>query len=113
MSNPWSITPADVAPADWADAAALDAGVAQARLDAAQVQVETYAPAFVTEGKTLPADLPPGWRLAVIYQARDIHNSAKLSGDYALTDVHAVRVVPLSAMVRSLVRPRSIVGPVG
>lgn len=108
MTNAWSIAAADVADADWPDRGALTVPQVQERLDAAQAQCAAFAPAFDVTGKSLPGDLPPGWRLAVIYQARDIHNAAGLTGDYSTVgDVHAVRVRPLSSAVKALLRPES------
>ncbi len=108
MSNPWEIDAADVTSADWPDIAALDPVQAQERLDAAVAACEAYAPVLDPTGLTFPDELPPGWRLAAIYQARDIHNASKRTGDaVAITDVYAVRLQPLSATVKALLRPQT------
>lgn len=106
MSNPWQVTAAGVTADDWPDAAALAPTSLQERLDAAQAQCAAWAPAFDLTGRTLPADLPPGWRLAVVLQAREIHHASRRVGDSEpVGDVYAVRVAPLSAAVKALLRP--------
>lgn len=108
MTNAWGIVANAVTDDDWPDRGALSVAALQERLDAAQVACAAYAPTFDVTGKTLPDDLPAGWRLAVVYHARDIHNAARLTGDYqAIGDIHAVRVRPLSSAVKALLRPES------
>ncbi|MBD3782448.1 MAG: hypothetical protein IE926_05740 [Micrococcales bacterium] len=109
MSNAWNITYADVTPEDWPDAEAIGETAVQVRLDAAQRQCEAYAPVLdaPVAPATFPGALPAGYLLAVIYQARDVHNASQLVGDAAAVgDVpYAVRVKPLSGAVRALLRP--------
>lgn len=113
MGNPWGITAAHVTSADWPDAGKLGTPVVESRLDAAQRQCEAYAPAvdvaaITAAGGTVPDDLPAGYLLAVVYQARDVHNAAQLVGDRAAVgEVYAVRVAPLSSAVKALLRPES------
>ena len=115
MTNTWSITPANVSAEDWPDKAGLSEAGLNARLDAAQAQCLAYAPTFDTTGKTLPGDLPSGWLLAVIYQARDIHNASKRTGDSQLSGdaAYPIRIRPLSDTVKQLLRPQRRVGPFG
>jgi hypothetical protein len=97
------------AAAHWADAATLTPGVATALLTAATNSLRSMAPVLAA-GDTVPA----GYQLAVIYTARDLR-AAILRGDTDLIGVgeYAVRARPVSAVVRSLLRPEPAVPVVG
>lgn len=107
--NDWQIAADDVHPDDWPDAADLAQDTIQRRLDAAQRACATFAPSIVLDGLTLPDDLPPGWALAVVYQARNIHDVTKRTGDSLVAgpDAYPIRIRPLTDAVKALLRPQS------
>lgn len=109
MANPWGITPDHVDAVAWPDAAHLAPTSAQARLDAAQVAAEAYAPPLDLTGLTVPDQLPAGYVLAVTYLARDIHNAGRRVGDAELVGdaAYPIRVRPLSSAVKALLRPQA------
>lgn len=102
-------TPTD-AQTSWPDAANLPAEHLDALLEAAQTACEAYAPALPS-GAVPPA----GWKLAVVYHARDLHQAGRRVGDSeAIGDAgFAVRVRPLSDTVKALLRPRRAVPSFG
>lgn len=84
----------------WADAPD-DGALLQALLDAAQEVAEVYAPAL-PDG----AEVPTRYTQAVVMQAREIWQAVEREGDVlALDGDYAIRVRPLSASVKSLLRP--------
>lgn len=86
----------------WEDGAVLSDEHLVSLLETAQEQAEAYAPALV-EG----APVPERYRVAVIYQARDVRR-AQLAADGGETigvGDYALRARPLAAAVKSLLRP--------
>ena len=79
-------------------------------LDVAQEQLEAYAPRVVAG-----SPVPERYREAVVLQARDLASAAQRDGssDVIGFEAYAVRARPLSAVVRSLLRPARGVGAVG
>jgi hypothetical protein len=89
----------------WEDARQLDDALLDALLDAALPAVIAYAPALGTLDAVVPA--PTSYQLAVVFQARELRNAIQRGeadvvgvGDYAL------RARPLTAAVKSLLRPQ-------
>lgn len=90
----------------WPQAAAIPPDVLQLVLDAAEASVIAYAPPLpVTDPVTPP---PAHYRLAVMYQTREVWTASKRDGDLiaGAGGEYAVRARPLTAAVKSLVRPR-------
>ena len=104
------VDPESITAEEWPDAAAMPAESLEHFLDAAQEQALEYAP-VLPEGAPVPAR----YRLAVIYQARDIRRAALRSGDSESIGDGAfpVRIAPMSLTVRSLLRPPSAVPTFG
>lgn len=85
----------------WPDAVGLPDDVLLRLLQAAQEQAEAYAPALAF-GDAVPAR----YTEALILQARELWGATRREGaDVVGFDTYAVRVRPLSATVRSLLRP--------
>lgn len=106
------------AAAAWADAAAIgqhwrDAPTTPGTLDrlisVATRQAKDYAPALADTDV-----IPDSYVLAVIYQARELHN-AVLRGDTDIIGVgdFAIRVRPLTGVVRAMLRPEQGLPVVG
>jgi hypothetical protein len=100
----------DDVPAPWPDGARLPAAHVDMCLDAAQDACEAYAPAL-----ELDAEIPARYTLAVVYQAREIHNASRRTGDSEMVGdaAYPIRVPPLSGAVKALLRPRRAVPGVG
>lgn len=85
----------------WPDAVGLDDAVLTRLLQAAQEQAQAYAPALA-DGAPVPAS----YTEALVLQARELWGATRREGaDVVGFDTYAVRVRPLSATVRSLLRP--------
>lgn len=87
--------------ADLGDDAPLSAEARAILIDAAQAQVEAYAPA-------LPAGtlIPARYKLALLAQIRELARSRARDGDVlGYGDGYAVRVKPLDTTVKALLRP--------
>lgn len=91
----------------WADAAAIEDEVLTELLEAANESCVAYAPAY-----TLP--VTAAWRLAEIYQAREIY-TASLRDEQDVIGVgdYAIRARPLTAAVKQLLRPQRGLPAVG
>lgn len=89
----------------WADAAGLDDADLQAVLDAAWERCSSYMPDEVLAVDPFVAT--PGQIRANVLDARDLYQAARREGDVIGFDTYAIRVRPLSATVRSLLRPPS------
>jgi hypothetical protein len=101
----WIDTEADAAQlADlWPDGGQLDELTYVQVLQAAYEGCAAYAPAL-----PVGATVPEGWRTAQIYQASEVFNAARRDGDViGFSDTVAIRVRPLGATVKALLRPRS------
>lgn len=90
----------------WPDAPADD-DVLTGLLDAAYEQVAAYAPYIV------PNVIPQRYVQANVLQARELWTAARRDGDVIGFDAYAVRVRPLSATVKALLRPPGAVPRVG
>lgn len=94
----------------WADAPDMDDVLLNEYVQAAQEACEAYAP-------TLPAGatVPAGWREAVVLQTRAIAQAYVRDGDVVGfgESGFAVRVRPLGAEVKALLRPRRAVPVIG
>jgi hypothetical protein len=100
-------TPAQ-ARAIWADAAAIPEADLQAVLDDAWARCAPFIPAEQLAAAEAPVPvIPPQWTRATILDARDLWLSAQREGDLVFAESYALRVQPLSATVRSLLRPRT------
>lgn len=92
----------------WADAPADDAELTELA-DAAQEQLEAYAPALAL-GQAVPAR----YRQALRLQVRELWQARRRDGDtIGLDDGYALRARPLGTTVRSLLRPNAAVPGVG
>lgn len=92
----------------WADAPTT--GTARARLlNVATSQCRAYGPVLAS-GDTIPDT----YVLATIYQARELHN-AILRGETDIVGVgdYAIRVRPLTGVVRALLRPEPGIPAIG
>ena len=95
----WATLPQ--ARAVWPDAVGLDDAVLTRLLQAAHAQVLAYAPALAVD-----APAPANYLEAEVLQARELWGATRREGaDVVGFDTYAVRVRPLSATVRSLLRP--------
>lgn len=93
----------------WADAGALDDGTLDDLLDVAREQVSAYAPPL-----TVPDQVPVSYRLAQVYQAREIAEAGKRdSQDVIGVGDYAIRARPLTATVKQLLRPQAGVKVIG
>jgi len=107
----WIDTDADAAQlADlWPDGSQLDELTYVQVLQAAYDACAAYAPSLPVD-----ATVPEGWRVAQIYQASEVWNAARRDGDViGFSDTVAIRVRPLGATVKALLRPRSAVPRIG
>ena len=97
----------DEARAHWADAASIDDAVLETLLDVATEQCKAYAP-------DVPQPYPVGYMLATVYQAREMYAAgARDSGDLIGLGDYAIRARPLTAAVKSLLRPQRGMPAVG
>lgn len=86
--------------AHWADAKSLPDDVLDVLLEAATEACAAYAP-------VVPQPYPMGYMLATVYHAREIHSaSSRDSGDVIGFGDFAIRARPLTASVKSLLRPQ-------
>lgn len=101
----------ELARASWPDAP-TDDGQLDRLLLAAQEQVERYAPALVmAEDGTIT--VPQRYTEAVVLQARELWGASRREGDVIGFDAYAIRVRPLGATVKQLLRPSSGVPRLG
>lgn len=87
----------------WADADLIPDDVLTDLLSAADVQCVAYAP-VLAEGAAVPFN----YTLAVILQARELWSAVKRDGDVIGMADFAIRARPLTATVKSLLRPESL-----
>jgi len=88
----------------WEDGAVLSPEHLTSLLEVAQEQTEAYAPAL-----PLDAPVPESYRLATIFQARDLRRVQLAGGDQS-SDVigvgdYVIRSRPLSGAVKAILRP--------
>lgn len=90
----------DQAKAHWADAAALPDSALDTLLEVATEQCQAYAPT------PAPSPLPASYVLATVYQAREVY-AASQRGESDVVGVgdYAIRARPITAAVKSLLRP--------
>ena len=78
-------------------------------LDAAELQCRAFAPlpVLVTDAEGVTSEvITENMRLAVIYQARELHAASKREGDTIVQgDAYVVRARPLVGSVKQLLRP--------
>ena len=86
----------------WEDGAVLSVAHLTSLLTVAQEQVEPYAPALAD-----PAAVPESYRVAAIFQARDLRDAQLRTGSSEIIGVgdYAIRARPLTAIVRGMLRP--------
>lgn len=93
----------------WPDGSQLSEATYAQVLTAAYEGCAAYAPTL-GEGDTVPE----GWRTAQIMQASELWSATRRDGDViGFSDTVALRVRPLGATVKSLLRPRSAVPRTG
>lgn len=91
----------------WPDAVNISDAVLDVLLDVATEQCRAYAPAVAQP-------YPVGYMLATVYQAREMYSAAyRDSGDVIGIGDYAIRAKPLTAAVKSLLRPQRGVPGVG
>lgn len=88
----------------WRDAPP-DVAAIDETLEASQPGCEAYAPAPALDPVTALPVIPPAWRLALVYQARDTRAAAMRDGGMIAGEVYAIRPRPLSDAVKQLLRP--------
>lgn len=108
---PWATR--EQARAQWPDAASIPDDTLDQLLDVATIQAQAFAPALVVPID--PADLviPPNYVQATIYQAREVYAAGQRDGDVIGLGDYAIRARPLTASVKSLLRPQAGVPVVG
>lgn len=102
----WADRPA--AERHWADASALDDVTLNELLEVSEGDVIAYAPAL-DDG----APIPVRYKLASIYQAREIRAAALRDGDVIGVGDYAIRSRPLTAAIKQMLRPQSRVPVTG
>lgn len=95
----------DEARAHWADAKSIPDATLDVLLDVATEQCEAYAPTA--------SPVPSRYMLATVYQARENYAAGQRDGDVIGFGDFAIRSKPLTASVKSLLRPQSGVPAVG
>jgi hypothetical protein len=112
--------PADLAYARsiWADARDISDEVLGDLLDTAWSACAEYAPAeqvarYASDPGAFPGGILVRWRHANVLHARDLWRAAARDGDVVSFDAYAMRVRPVSDVVRALLRPRRGVPQVG
>lgn len=90
----------------WKDSSALDVATISELLEVAEEGVAEFAPAPAVDPVTLDPIIPSSWRIATVYQAREIRAAAVREGGMVQGEAYAVRPRPLLDTVRQLVRPR-------
>jgi len=101
--------------AHWPDAASLTDEVLDVLLDVAHEQCAAYAPVLVyTNPPPDPLPAPPErYMLATVYQAREVYAAGQRDGDTIGLGEFVIRARPLTASVKSLLRPTAGVPRVG
>lgn len=89
----------------WADAPADDATL-DAFLDAASDAVWAFAPAVGVDAAGAPLPVPSRYKLATIYQARELQAAAVRDGDVIGVGDYGLRARPLVDSVKQLLRPQ-------
>jgi len=89
----------------WADAPADDATL-DVLLEAASDQVHRFAPAVGVDTVGDPLPVPPRYKLATIYQARELQAAAVRDGDVIGVGDYGLRARPLVDSVKQLLRPQ-------
>jgi len=93
----------------WPDGGQLSPETYAQILTAAYEGCLAYAPSLDDA-----ATVPEGWRTAQIMQASELWAATRRDGDViGFSDTVAIRVRPLGATVKALIRPRSAVPRVG
>lgn len=82
----------------WPDAANIADATLETLLEVSTEQCVAYAPA-------IPQPYPQSYMLACVYQARELHDAGKRDGDVIGIGEYAIRSRPLTATVKSLLRP--------
>lgn len=95
----------DALASSWAAAKDVPPAFLDELLEAATEQAAAYAPAPALDPVTLEPIIPARYRLAVIYQARELWAAAKRDGDVIAGDAYVIRARDLTATVRQLLRP--------
>lgn len=89
----------------WEDAKALDDPTLDDLLDAALPGVVAYAPPL--GDLTTSVDAPKHYQLAAVFQARELRNAIQRGeADVIGVGDYAIRARPLTAAVKSLLRPQ-------
>lgn len=103
----------DQARAQWPDAASLPDATLDILLDVATVQCMAYAPALIVPLDPEDLVIPVNYTQAAIYQAREVYAAGQRDGDVIGLGDYAIRARPLTASVKSLLRPPPGVPVVG
>lgn len=101
----------DAARALWPDADTITDETLGQLLAAAWEACQAFLPADATDPE--PSPVPSAWVLANVLHARDLWTAYRREGDVIGFDSYAVRVAPLAASVRALLRPARGVPMVG
>lgn len=96
----------DALASSWKDAADVPPGILDDLLVAAEEACREFAPPARLDPVTLEEVVPVRYRLAVIYQARELWAAGRRNGDVIAGDTYVIRARDLTASVRQLLRPR-------
>lgn len=99
-------TPEDALASTWKDASDVPTPILEELLTAAEEQCRDFAPALPVDDLGVEVAAPVRYRLAVIYQARELWAAGRRNGDVIAGDTYVVRARDLTASVRQLLRPR-------
>lgn len=84
--------------------APLDDSILEGMLEAAQIQLEAFAPSLAN-----PETVPPNYKQALHLQVRELNRARVRDGDLlGFGDGYGIRVRPLDATVKALLRPLTI-----
>jgi hypothetical protein len=95
----------------WPDADTIADATLDRLLGAAWEACAAFLPAAATD--PMPVPVPEAWVHANVLHARDLWTAYRREGDVIGFDQYAVRVAPLAASVRALLRPARGVPMVG
>jgi len=99
-------TPADALASTWKDAGDVPTPILEELLEAAEEQCREFAPVLPVDDLGVEVTAPVRYRLAVVYQARELWAAGRRNGDVIAGDTYVIRAKDLTSTVRQLLRPR-------
>ena len=92
----------------WPDSSTLTQPARDRVLTVATTQSRSYAPVLPPAQDGTPAEVPANYELGTIYQARELWNAIERGeSDVIGIGDYAIRARPLSAPIKSILRPVS------